>query len=309
MNSIPKVIIIQGPTASGKSSLAEKLAQEINAEIISADSRQVYQYLDIGTAKPDANSQKKVKYHLIDIIKPDQVYNAGLFVCDAHKAIEQIVSRGKIPMIVGGTGFYISSFLNGLAVIPPIDNQSKQAVADFIKTNTPEQIYQRVESIDPIAAARINANDLHRLQRALEVFESTKTPLSSWWQKEHRPWEGKFLNILLSPPRPQLYRKINSRIDQMMELGLLKEIDNLFKMGYKESDPGMISVGYREFYPWIRGEYELETALELARQHTRNYAKRQLTWYRKQIFDLTNDTHVIKLSILGKKIREFLKGE
>jgi len=305
-----RFIVIQGPTASGKSGLAEQLAMEMNGEIISADSRQVYKYLDIGTAKPDKKVRKTIKYHLIDIVEPDEEYNAGLFAKDARKLVNDIFDRGKLPLITGGTGFYISAFLQGLAKVPPVTKETKAKVKRLFN-KSPEKAYKYLQKVDPEAASKIETNDQHRQQRALEVYESSGRPLS-WFWREQTELENRdsYLNILLQLPRKELYERINSRIEKMLSKGLIDEIRELLAMGFKEDDPGMISVGYREFYPWLRGEIPYNSAVESAKQHTRNYAKRQITWYRKQDFDLTIAINDLNLSLLKEKIKKFLiEGE
>jgi tRNA dimethylallyltransferase len=301
-----KIIIIQGPTGTGKSGLAEKLAEEYNGEIISADSRQVYRYLDIGTAKPDADSQKKISYHLIDIINPDERYNAGLFCEDSRAIVQDIHKRGKVPFIVGGTGFYISAFLQGLAAIPAISDAAKDKVGVMLRDWDVEEIYRYMKDVDPEAAARIEKNDLHRMQRALEVFESSGKPISWWWKQTGKKNDYKIRNILLMRERGSLYKRINDRIDLMLAAGLLEEIRQLFAKGYVEGDPGMVSVGYREFYPWLRGEKTYDESVNLAKQHSRNYAKRQLTWYRKQLFDLTISMECLNLYNIKEEIAGIL---
>ncbi|MCF7911637.1 MAG: tRNA (adenosine(37)-N6)-dimethylallyltransferase MiaA [Candidatus Cloacimonetes bacterium] len=301
-----RIIIIQGATGTGKSALAEKLAVEFNGEIISADSRQVYRYLDIGTAKPDAASRAQVNYHLIDIINPDERYNAGRFCEDAQAIVQDIFNRGKVPFIVGGTGFYIAAFLKGLADIPAISKEAKAKVATMLKDWDADKIYRYLCQVDKQAAAKIEQNDLHRMQRALEVFESSGKPISWWWSKPEQKNTFTAKNILLMRNREILYKRINDRMDRMLEKGLISEIRQLFAKGYGEGDPGMITVGYREFYPWLRNEITLDESVNLAKQHSRNYAKRQLTWYRKQYFDLTFTIEYLNLSTLKEEIAAFL---
>ncbi len=300
------IIVIQGATATGKSALAEELVQEFNGEIISADSRQVYRYLDIGTAKPDKAVLEKIGYHLIDIVNPDEEYNAGLFARDARKSISEIEKRGKTPFIVGGTGFYIRALLRGLAPIPKISAATRTKVEEFIQTKTIEEVYEYLQEVDKTAAARIDKNDLRRQQRALEVYASTGKPISWYWEQEMGKFPYNYLNILLTADREKLYERINHRIDEMVEKGLIDEIRGLLSKGYQEDDPGMITVGYREFYLWLNGEKTFPEAINLAKQHSRNYAKRQITWYRQQEFDLTLSVNSLNLYVLKDEIGNYI---
>ncbi|MDN5354804.1 MAG: tRNA dimethylallyltransferase [Candidatus Cloacimonadota bacterium] len=301
------LITVQGPTAIGKSSLAFKLAKKLNTEIISADSRQVYKYLDIGTAKPSLQEREEVKHHLIDIVTPDQQYTAGDFSKDADYIISHLKKQGKIPIVVGGTGFYIKSLLAGLANVPHIPNKVRNDLYKVYKEKGEEYLYEKLRKVDPEAASSINQNDVQKVLRALEVWEYTGNSLSSYWQKQQKKQRYFPINILLKTKREKLYKKINKRIDKMIESGLLQEIKQLLQ-NYKETDPGMITVGYREFYPYFRGEQTLLECMELAKQHTRNYAKRQITWYRKQEFDLTLPANDINLIQITKEIKKILKG-
>jgi len=305
-----KIIIIQGATGIGKSNLTEILAEEFGAEIISADSRQVYRYLDIGTAKPDKSIQAKIGYHLLDIVNPDEEYNAGLFCRDAWKAFSGIISKNKIPLMTGGTGFYIAAFLKGLAIIPPVTASARDKVAEMLKNKSNDEIYSYLMEVDPQAGEKIEKNDLHRIQRALEVYESSGKSLSWYWAHPIKKKDLEVLNILLMRDRAELYKRINDRIDKMLTEGLIEEIESILQKGYQEGDPGMVSVGYREFYPWLKGEINFAEAIDLAKQHSRNYAKRQLTWYRKQDFDLTIPMEDINIYSIKEVIARFLgKGD
>jgi tRNA dimethylallyltransferase len=301
-----KLVIFQGATGIGKSSIAEEMAAEFDAEIISADSRQVYRYLDIGTAKPDKNTLRNYSYHLIDIINPDQKYSAGQFRRDAANCIREIHQRNKPIFIAGGTGFYINSLIKGLAPVPPVTKKAQQKIAEFIHKSDHATIYNYLQKVDPVSALRIEKNDLHRQQRALEVYESSGKPLSSYWQETISNPNYDCLNILLTADREFIYNKISTRIDEMLNMGLIGEIRSLLDKGYKQNDPGMITVGYREFYPWLDGVISYMEAIDIAKQHTRNYAKRQLTWYRKQEFNLTLTMNDLNLSTLRDNISKFL---
>ncbi len=280
------VITIEGATASGKSALAIVLAEALNTEIISADSRQVYRYLDIGTAKVTKEEQKRVKHHLIDIINPDETYNAGAFVKDASIIIEKLHSEGKIPVICGGTGLYIKALLKGLFSLPPLPQEIRQNLKQRLKEEGLAALYAELKSLDPLFAEKISENDTQRILRGLEVAIGTGIPLSEHWQKQKSSCKYNAFRILIDIPRPELYQRINQRIEKMFAQGLLAEIENLFALGYDENSPGLNCLGYKEFLPYFKKEAGLEECILLAAQHQRNYAKRQVTWYRKGNFDL-----------------------
>ena len=280
------VITIEGATASGKSALAIVLAEALNTEIISADSRQVYRYLDIGTAKVTKEEQKRVKHHLIDIINPDETYNAGAFVKDASLIIEKLHSEGKIPVICGGTGLYIKALLKGLFFLPPLPQEIRQNLKQRLKEEGLAALYAELKSLDPLFADKISENDTQRILRGLEVAIGTGIPLSEHWQKQKSSCKYNAFRILIDIPRPELYQRINQRIEKMLAQGLLAEIENLFALGYDENSPGLNCLGYKEFLPYFKKEAGLEECILLAAQHQRNYAKRQVTWYRKGNFDL-----------------------
>lgn len=280
------VITIEGATASGKSALAIVLAEALNTEIISADSRQVYRYLDIGTAKLTKEEQKRVKHHLIDIINPDETYNAGAFVKDASLIIEKLHSEGKIPVICGGTGLYIKALLKGLFFLPPLPQEIRQNLKQRLKEEGLAALYAELKILDPLFAEKISENDTQRILRGLEVAIGTGIPLSEHWQKQKSSCKYNAFRILIDIPRPELYQRINQRIEKMLAQGLLAEIENLFALGYDENSPGLNCLGYKEFLPYFKKEAGLEECILLAAQHQRNYAKRQVTWYRKGNFDL-----------------------
>jgi len=277
--SIP-IITIQGPTASGKSALACELALKHGGEIISADSRQVYKYLNIGTAKPDAITQAQIRHHLIDIITPDQRYSAGAFMQDAGAIIESIHNAGKVPIVCGGSMLYVQSLLNGLSEIPDIPPEAMAAARDYINTHTLEQCYEFVKTFDPKFAARITPFDRQRIARAIQVWIAFQTPITQFWQQQKPPSKYEAQNIFVHCERDVLYKRINQRMRDMVQAGLIEEIESILKMGYTTSDYGLNSVGYKEFLGVIDGTAKLEDCIALAAQHTRNYAKRQMTWYR-----------------------------
>ena len=275
------IITIEGPTASGKSDLALKLALELNTEIISADSRQVYKYLDIGTAKPSKEVQNMVKHHLIDIITPDQHYNAGSFLREASVICRHLHSLGKTPIVCGGSMLYIKCLLEGISEIPEIPEDANEKTKDFMLEKSLEECYAFVKKIDPIFASNISSSDKQRITRVLNVWFAFNKNLTEYWSSGKSQPEFIAHRIYVNRDRTELYHRINKRLNDMINQGLLDEIDFLLKKGYSKDDYGLNTVGYKEFLC----EDNLDTAIELAAQHTRNYAKRQITWYRKINFD------------------------
>lgn len=309
------IIVIEGPTASGKSSLAMALAQRLNSCIISADSRQIYKGMDIGTAKASLEDQAAIKHHLIDIISPDQRFSAGDFVESASAIISEL--SPQIPIVCGGSGLFVRSLLQGICQLPPIDKSIKKNLREYLKEvqDDPDKYRRRLDLLyaelslaDPIFAAKVSPNDPQRIIRGLEVFIATGIPLSTHWQDQNQKQRYKSFRILIKPPRESLYQKINSRFEQMIEEGLINEISSLLSLGFSFDDPGFNSVGYKEFRAFFEGKGSLDDAVNLAMQHSRNYAKRQLTWYRNCDFDLTTDGVSLSISVIESKLKDFLKA-
>ncbi len=297
------LIIIQGATAVGKSRLAMKIAEELNSSIISADSRQVYKYLNIGTAKPTHADQNRIKHHLIDLVEPDEEYNAGTFALDADRLIKEITTQQKTPIICGGTGFYIKALLEGIFKAPQIPTDIRQNLRRTAEEKGTQFFYNKLKMIDPESARRINENDANRIIRALEIFETTGKTITQLWKedsKEKRNFQT--IDIMITEDRNKLYDRINNRVDKMIDNGLLNEMKGLVDNGYKRTDPGMNTVGYKELFPLLDGKKELADCVDKIKQNTRNFAKRQLTWYRKIDFDLTLDSKSISFSNVFKEI-------
>jgi tRNA dimethylallyltransferase len=303
------ILVIEGATASGKSNLAIELACRLKTEIISADSRQIYKYMDIGTAKVTPKQRQLIPHHLIDIITPDQSFNAGQFANQASQIIQTMHAEGKLPIICGGTGLYIRSLLNGLCVLPEISLELRTSLKEQLETDGLEAMYKQLQEIDASFAARISNKDSQRILRGLEVALGTGVPISQHWSKQEK--ENKYLvyRILLNPPRELLYQRINTRINEMLSSGLIEEIKHLFNMGFNEHSPGLNSLGYKEYLPYLTGNTSLATCAALAAQHHRNYAKRQSTWYRTCTFDLTLADSQVKISEIAHKIESRLIGE
>ncbi len=301
-----KIITIQGPTASGKSSLAMKIAESLGSEIISADSRQIYRYLNIGTAKPSIKEREKIKHHLIDIINPDEIYNAGDFCSDVERIVLNPKGKQAVPLIVGGTGFYIKALLNGLFNSPKIPFELQEKLRQQYEKFGNEFIYNELLEVDSETALRIHKNDSQRILRALEIFQATGKTIGEHWKEQAFVPKFSVYNIFVNCDRDFLYKKINRRVDSMMEKGLLREIESIIEMGYDFSLAGLNSVGYKEFLPFIENQENLQTCIEKVKQNSRHYAKRQLTWYRKIDFDLTIDSEKINFLDILKKVDDFI---
>jgi tRNA dimethylallyltransferase len=278
-----KVLVIAGPTAAGKTAAAIEIAGEFGAEIISADSMQVYRRMDIGTAKPSAAERRLVPHHLIDVVEPDEEFNAGRFVEMAADAISEIGSRGKRLIVCGGTGLYLKALLNGLCVAPPSDPGLRSELKNEASGEGLSRLYTRLLKEDPESAARISPADAARIVRALEVFELTGVSLSEF-QRKHGFQEEKFiaLKVFLSPERQELYRRIEARCDKMIAAGFVEEVGGLLDMGYGRELKSMHSIGYRQIASFLAGEIGLEEAVLEIKRETRRFAKRQFTWFRRE---------------------------
>ncbi len=278
-----KVVVVLGPTASGKTALSIELAKRFDGEIVSADSMQVYKYMDIGTAKPTEQERQGIKHYLVDEVTPDEEFSVAKFQELAYKYIGEIIDRGKLPIVVGGTGLYIDSLLYNINYTETVsDWEFREQMQKEAELKGNEFLHEKLAKIDPEAAARIHPNDLKRIIRALEVYRYTGVPISVH-QKASRqtPPRYDYIVIGLTMDRDRLYERINRRVDKMLEEGLLDEVIRLDKMGYTKKSTAMQGLGYKEFLPYLRGETSLEEAVSLLKRDTRHYAKRQLTWFRR----------------------------
>ena len=278
----PKLVIVLGPTAVGKSELALELALRTAGEIINADSQQVYRSMDIGTGKPSQADRRRVPHHLIDVVNPDEEFNAALFRRLATEAIEQIHRRGKTAIACGGTGLYLKALTRGLFTGPGQSVEIRRALEERIKESGLEALYRELVAIDASVSATIHPHDRQRIIRALEVYQSTGKPLSQW-HTEHAFGEDPFdlLKIGLARDRAELYEQINRRCEQMVRNGLLEEVRGLVAQGFGLELKPLCSVGYRQMGAVIQGTMSLGDASMAMKQETRNLAKRQLTWFRR----------------------------
>ncbi len=277
------VVCIVGPTASGKTALSLALAKKLDGEIVSADSMQIYCGLDIGTAKPTAEEQMCAKHHMIDVVSPFEDYSVARYVEEAEQCIAEIHARGKLPIIVGGTGLYVDSLMRGATFAAQVEDLSYRAEMEaFAKENGNTALWQMLSEIDPIQAERLHENDVKRIIRALEVFHTTGKRISEHNQntanlpeRYHTAWIG--LNYR---DRAKLYERIDLRVDLMLRDGLLEELAEIQRQGISRDATAMQAIGYKELWDVPHGE-PIELASERLKQATRRYAKRQLTWFRR----------------------------
>ncbi|MDP6039038.1 MAG: tRNA (adenosine(37)-N6)-dimethylallyltransferase MiaA [Nitrospinaceae bacterium] len=277
-----QVFVIAGPTASGKTSVAIDLAQKLGGEIISADARQIYRFMDIGTAKPTAEEQASARHHLIDVVDPDAHYSAGQFAEDAAEVVRDILQRGKLPIVVGGAGLYIRALLDGFSPMPEIPLEIRERLQVEAKQNL-QGAYERLCSIDPEWAKKVQPGDVQRIVRGLEVFEASGVKLSDHQKLPPNPpgdWSSSWFAIKWD--REVLYDRINKRALQMIDDGLVAEAEGLIEKGYTPDLNALRTFGYREFFAFLAGDVTLEDAVVELQQGTRRYAKRQLTWFRRE---------------------------
>ena len=277
----PKLVIVLGPTAVGKSDVAIDLALKFDAEIINADSQQVYRHMNIGTGKPGPEQRSRVAHHLIDVVDPDAEFNVALFRRMALECAEDIRSRGKQVIVSGGTGLYLKALTEGLFVGPPKDDAIRQRLGEEADKQGVAALYARLMEADPMIVGRIHPNDRYRIIRALEVYELTGKGITQW-QGEHGFQDRLFdtLKIGLNRDREELYDLINRRCAEMVERGLVDEVQSLQESGYSLDLPALQSIGYRHMGLYLRGDVSLEEAVVLMQRDTRHLAKRQLTWFR-----------------------------
>lgn len=282
-NNKPKVLVLIGPTASGKTALGVALAKALGGEIISADSMQIYKYMNIGTAKVTSTEMEGVPHHLVDCVLPDEEYSVAKFKEAALTCIKEVLSRGNFPIVVGGTGLYINGLTLPWGFREKDDNEEVRwrlaAEAEMLGS---EALHQRLKDIDPITAKAVHPNNVKRVIRALEIYEVTGKPKSYFDKKastEELPYDYELIG--LKWPRDDLYLRINRRVDMMVEEGLINETRVLLDKGYDWNLASLKAIGYKELRPFLNGEAPLEEVLTFLKQNTRHFAKRQMTWFRK----------------------------
>ncbi|KXL53179.1 tRNA dimethylallyltransferase [Anaerotignum neopropionicum] len=302
-------VIIGGPTACGKTAMSIELAKRIDGEIISADSMQVYHFMDIGTAKVTEAEKQGVPHYLVDELYPDEEYNVMIFQQKAKIYMDQIWGKGKIPILVGGTGFYINALLyDNDFTETENDTSFRKACYAQAKNEGPEALFQRLEKVDPEYAKIIHANNIKRVARALEYHFLTGEKFSKHnaeQKQKESPYNAAV--IILTMEREKLYERIDYRVDLMMEQGLLDEVKNLLEKGYSPGLVSMQGLGYKEFVPYFQGECSLNEAVAQLKKGTRHFAKRQLTWFRRQIDGLWVDLSKTDFPMAMTDILDYLK--
>ncbi len=279
-NNLPLLAIV-GATASGKSKLAQALADQWGASLVSVDSRKVYRGLDIGTAKPSREAIAQYHYGMVDLVDPNQPFSADDYCKQARALVAERLDRGERVILVGGTGFYLEAFRNGLADLPEIDPAIRQAVRDDAERDGWPSIHREISDVDPEWAAEIASNDRTRLQRAAELYRQTGTTLREWLRQSRSvpaPWPMVVVEVI--HPREELHRRIEERTDKMIAMGLADEVKSLLEKGYTANDAGLATVGYVETIDFLGGTLTADQWREQIIIHTRQYAKRQRTWFR-----------------------------
>jgi tRNA dimethylallyltransferase len=304
-----KLPVIVGPTAVGKTDIAILVAQRIGAEIVSADSRQIYRYMDIGTAKPSKEQREAVPHWMIDVIDPDVDYSAARYGRQTAEVIKNLQGQGRTTLLVGGSGLYIQALMENFFPAPPPDIRLRERLLEDARKAGPGALHSRLSRVDPEAAGRIHPNDTKRLIRALEVHELTGRPISQL-QKAHAP-RRQFLPLYtgLSRGRGELKSRIDKRVDRMIEGGLVDEVRGILSMGYSEDLNSLNTVGYRETIAHLKGIQSLDETAVLIKKNTKAYAKRQLTWFRRiqtiQWIEASKDEAMI--SSIASRISRFLE--
>jgi tRNA dimethylallyltransferase len=299
----PKLVVILGPTGVGKSEIAVDVALAAGGEVVNADSQLVYRGMNIGTAKPSEAARKGVPHHLIDVVNPDEDFNAARYRGLALQAIADIRARGKNPIVCGGSGLYLRALLHGIFVGPAKDTAIRERLEQESQASGLNVLHERLQRLDPAAAAKIHPNDAHRIVRALEVFEVTGKPISDW-QTEHGFKESAFyvLKVGLNRERSALYHLIDRRTEEMIAAGLVAEVEALAASGCALDLPALQSIGYRQIGLHLRGELTIDEAVALIKRDSHHLAKRQLTWFRadKEIrwFDAEKDRDKITTAVM-----------
>ncbi len=306
-----KIVILTGPTGVGKTELSIELAKSLNTEIISSDSMQIYKYMDIGTGKVKDEEKQGIVHHMIDIIDPDIDYTVDDYKKESLDLIDRINKAGKIPIVVGGTGLYLDSLIYKLKFNIAEPNKHLRDYYENISFKYGNEFLHNIlKKVDPISAERIHPNQIVRIIRALEVYDQTSKPFSSFndYQREYRE-DIEFKYIVLNRPREKLYDRINKRVDGMIKEGLIDEVKGLMNSGYTRDLTSMQAIGYKEIIRYLNSEYTLDEAVELLKRNSRNYAKRQLTWFRREktktYLNINNDS----TSDLLKHCLNIIEGE
>lgn len=279
----PKVIVIVGPTASGKTALSIELAKKINGEIISCDSMQIYKDMNIGSAKPTIDEMQGIKHYLIDVVKPTERFNVAEYKKRAEQAIDEIIKKGKVPIVIGGTGLYANSLIYGIEYNEiEFDEKFRNDLMKKAETEEGLQfLYEEAKKIDPIAIEKISNNDKKRILRIIEIFHSTgKTKTQQEIESRNKDIKYDYKVFAINIERPILYERINKRVDIMIQQGLIDEVEDILKK-YKEFPTAMQAIGYKEIVEYLNGNITKDEAIEKIKQESRRYAKRQITWFKR----------------------------
>jgi tRNA dimethylallyltransferase len=322
--NIYKLPIIIGPTAVGKTDIAIHVAKEIEGEILSADSRQVYQGMDIGTSKPTPEEQRQIKHHLIDLVSPDVHYSSGDYARDAETVLSSYppfsnspftihqspITEAKLPLLVGGSGLYIRALINGYFESPPVDKELRKRLEE----EDLDILFQKLKKVDPQSAERIHPNDRQRITRALEVYEQTGLTMTRLQTSIPNPKSSiQPFFIGLNRDRDDLYQRIDGRVDRMIGEGLVEEVEGLLEKEYSPDLESFKAVGYREIIRYLEGEISKDEAIQLMKRNTRHFARRQLTWFRKvegvEWITLKEDTVLSEISLnIAREIQKICRG-
>ena len=300
---IEKIVLLSGPTATGKSSLASKLAEKIDGEIINADSIQLYRDLFILTARPDIKKEK-IKHHCYGFLDGDTNWSVGKWIDEINKILKDVIKRKKVPIIVGGTGFYFKAITDGLSPIPDIDKSIRLKIENDLEKNGLTKLQKRLAFIDPKASEKINPNDRQRIMRALEVYEGTNKKISDFWlMKREKIIKYKSINFKIDADREWIYKNCDLRVDYMFENGAVEEVRHLLTKNYSENSPIMKAIGVDEITSFLNSDITLDKALELIKFKTHQYAKRQITWINNQMISWNS----INTQYSNKIINEIIK--
>ena len=299
-----KIVVITGPTAIGKSDLAVEIAKIFNGEVISADSMQIYKGLNIGTGKITVEEMQSVRHHLIDVVMPNEEFSVSDFVEKAKATITDIISRGKLPIIVGGTGFYLNGLLNGYNFSTTAKNDEiRQKWNNVCNEKGKEYVYEKLKEVDPVSATQINVNDSKRVIRALEIYETTGKVRGEVSTEEKNSYDS--IMIVLDTDRQLLYERINKRVDKMFNLGLVDEVAQFVDLKNYQS---MQAIGYKEIVEYLENKITLDEAKELVKKNSRNYAKRQMTFFRWIKTDNKFFINVAEKNLIIEKITHFINN-
>ncbi|MGA3245049.1 MAG: tRNA (adenosine(37)-N6)-dimethylallyltransferase MiaA [Bacteroidota bacterium] len=302
------ILAVVGPTASGKTPLSLLLAELLNGEIISADSRQIYKHLDIGTAKPSLDDRKRVQHHFVDILDPGTGYNAGQFGEEVKSVFRGVTDRDKVPILVGGSGLYVKAAIDGIFDGPGKDPEIRGRIEDQLRADGLDALLGELRNVDPDTLMKMKEITPRRVIRALEVFYSTGKPISKFHAEQNPITEFQAIQVCLAWDRRELYARINSRVDAMIAAGLVDEVRNLKQLGYSRQLNALNTVGYKEVFDHLEGITDGQTMVELIKRNTRRFAKRQVTWFgadkRIHKFPISGERDIVALS---KKIAELYR--